>query len=82
MRERCSPSTKPRGLPGRLRKGRRAAGSANDDTLRAGASLRQIAPNLEQIYDLAPGVLNTLVSNVVGAYGVTIEPQRQELVEG
>ena len=61
--------------PDRLRKGRRATGSANDDVLRAGSSLREIARHLEQNYDLALGVLNTLVANVVGAGGVGIEPQ-------
>lgn len=61
--------------PDRLRKGRRATGSANDDVLRAGSTLREIARHLEQNYDLALGVLNTLVANVVGAGGVGIEPQ-------
>lgn len=59
----------------RLRKGRRETGSGNDAVLRAGSSLRQIARHLEQNYDLALGVLNTLVNNVVGAQGIGIEPQ-------
>lgn len=59
----------------RLRKGRRETGSGNDAVLRAGSSLRQIARHLEQNYDLALGVLNTLVNNVVGAQGIAIEPQ-------
>lgn len=61
--------------PDRLRKGRRATGSANDDVQRAGSTLREIARHLEQNYDLALGVLNTLVVNVVGPKGVGIEPQ-------
>lgn len=61
--------------PDRLRKGRRAIGSANDDVLRAGSTLREVARHLEQNYDLALGVLNTLVANVVGPGGVGIEPQ-------
>lgn len=61
--------------PDRLRKGRRATGSANDDVQRAGTTLREIARHMEQNYDLALGVLNTLVSNVVGANGIGIEPQ-------
>lgn len=65
--------------PDRLRKGRRATGSANDEVLRAGASLRQIARHLEQNYDLARGVLNTLVANVVGASGIGVEPQPRKL---
>ena len=61
--------------PDRLRKNRRATGSANDDVLRAGSSLREIARHLEQNYDLALGVLNTLVANIVGPNGIGIEPQ-------
>ncbi len=61
--------------PDRLRKGRRATGSANDEVLRAGGTLRQVARHLEQNYDLALGVLNTLVVNVVGPNGIGVEPQ-------
>lgn len=61
--------------PDRLRKSRRETGSGNEAVLRAGASLRQIARHLEQNYDLALGVLNTLVINVVGPHGIGIEPQ-------
>lgn len=61
--------------PDRLHKNRRATGSANDDILRAGSNLRQIARHLEQNYDLALGVLNTLVNNIIGAHGIGIEPQ-------
>lgn len=61
--------------PDRLRKGRRSTGSANDEVLRAGKTLLQIARHLEQNYDLALGVLNTLVTHTVGAYGISIEPQ-------
>lgn len=59
----------------RLRKNRRSTGSANDDILRAGASLRQIARHLEQNYDLAGSVLNTLVVNTIGPNGIGVEPQ-------
>jgi len=61
--------------PDRTRKGRRETGSGNDAVLRAGATLRQTARHLEQNYDLALGVLNTLVANVVGPNGIGIEPQ-------
>lgn len=61
--------------PDRLRKGRRETGSGNDAILRAGATLRQTARHLEQNYDLALGVLNTLVANVVGPNGIGVEPQ-------
>lgn len=59
----------------RLRKGRRATGSGNDEVKAAGSSLRQIARHLEENYDLALGVLNTLVANVVGPNGIGVEPQ-------
>ena len=65
--------------PDRLRKNRRATGSANDEVLRAGKTLLQIARHLEQNYDLALGVLNTLVTHTVGAYGIGIEPQPRRL---
>lgn len=61
--------------PDRLRKNRRAIGSANDEILQAGATLRQTARHLEQNYDLALGVLNTLVANIVGPAGIGVEPQ-------
>ena len=61
--------------PDRTRKGRRSVGTANHEVAHAGASLRQTARHLEQNYDLALGVLNTLVSNVVGPTGIGIEPQ-------
>lgn len=61
--------------PDRQRKGRRATGSANDEVLRAGSTLWQTARHLEQNYDLALGVLNTLVVNTVGPNGIGIEPQ-------
>lgn len=41
--------------------------------LRAGATLRQTARHLEQNYDLALGVLNTLVANVVGPNGIGVD---------
>jgi len=65
--------------PDRLRKGRRETGSGNDAVLRAGATLRQTARHLEQNYDLALGVLNTLVANVVGPNGIGVEPQPRNL---
>lgn len=65
--------------PDRLRKGRRAVGSANTEVAQAGGSLRQIARHLEQNYDLALGVLNTLVANVVGPNGIGVEPQPRNM---
>jgi lambda family phage portal protein len=63
------------GRPDTLRKQRRETGTGNDAVLRAGASIRQQARHMEQNYDLALGVLNTLVANVVGPGGIGIEPQ-------
>ena len=59
----------------RLRKGRRETASGNDSVARAGTALRQLARHLEQNYDLALGVLNTLVNNIVGPAGIGVEPQ-------
>lgn len=59
----------------RLNKNRRATGGPDTDIQRAGASLRQIARHLEQNHDLALGVLNTLVANIVGDTGIGVEPQ-------
>lgn len=65
--------------PDRLRKGRRATGSINDDVARAGVPMRQIARQLEQNYDLARGVLNTLVVRIIGPRGIGVEPQPRQL---
>ena len=64
--------------PDRLRKNRRATASVNDDVQRAGLPMRQIARQLEQNYDLAVGVLNTLVVNIIGAGGIGVEPQPRQ----
>lgn len=61
--------------PDRLRKGRRETGGPNEAGQRAGMTLVQLARHLEQNYDLARGVLNTLVTNTVGANGIGVEPQ-------
>lgn len=59
----------------RLRKGRREPASGNVAVARAGHSLREQARHMEQNYDLALGVINTLVNNVVGKDGIGVEPQ-------
>lgn len=61
--------------PDRQRKSRRAKGSGDTDVARAGSVLREQARQLEQNHDLAKGVLNVLVQNVVGPHGITVEPQ-------
>ena len=64
--------------PDRSRKARRETGGPNDAS-RAGLTLLQLARHLEQNYDLARGVLNTLVVNTVGANGIGVEPQPRRL---
>jgi lambda family phage portal protein len=61
--------------PSVTRKGRREAGSGDVAVLRAGVALREQARHLEQNHDLARGALAILVSNIVGARGITLEPQ-------
>jgi lambda family phage portal protein len=61
--------------PSRYRKGRREGGSGDAAVLRAGTSLREQVRHLEQNHDLARGILDVLVQNVVGPHGIGIEPQ-------
>lgn len=65
--------------PSTQRKLRRETGSGDTAVLRAGRSLREQARHLEQNHDLARGALNLLVSNIVGPYGIAIEPQPRTL---
>jgi lambda family phage portal protein len=60
--------------PSRLRKTKTDPGSGDAVVERAGESLRLQARYLDENHDLARGVLNCLVNNVVGR-GITIEPQ-------
>lgn len=60
--------------PSRLRKIKVDHGSGDAVVERAGESLRLQARYLDENHDLARGVLNTLVNNVIGR-GITIEPQ-------
>jgi len=61
--------------PSRLRK--TGADNSSGDAVvgRAGAALRGYARQLEQNHDIANGVLNVLVNNTVGPFGVSTEPQ-------
>lgn len=61
--------------PTTLRKLSRDASSGNQWVRQAGNSLRNQARYLDANHDLARGVLNALVNNVVGANGIGIEPQ-------
>lgn len=58
-----------------LRKQSRDSGSGDRWVAQAGPQLRNQARFLDGNHDLAKGVLNALVNNVVGANGIGIEPQ-------
>ena len=60
--------------PSRLRKIKTDPGSGDAVVERAGESLRLQARFLDENHDLARGVLNCLVNNVIGR-GITVEPQ-------
>lgn len=60
--------------PSRLRKGKPDNRSGDALTYKAGSRLRGYARVQEQNYDLAEGVLATLVDNVIGPDGISIEP--------
>jgi lambda family phage portal protein len=60
--------------PSRLRKVKTDPGSGDAIVERAGESLRLQARYMDENHDLARGVLNVLVNNVIGR-GITIEPQ-------
>ena len=58
-----------------LRKQSKDAGSGDRWVSQAGPNLRNQARHLDANHDLAKGVLNTLVHNIVGAKGFLVEPQ-------
>lgn len=60
--------------PSRLRKIKTDAGSGDAVLAKAGESLRLQARYLDENHDLARGVLNCLVNNVIGR-GIAVEPQ-------
>ena len=60
--------------PSRLRKKKTDPGSGDAIVERAGESLRLQARYLDENHDLARGILNCLVNNVIGR-GITVEPQ-------
>lgn len=61
--------------PTTRRNARRERGGPDTASVRAGQSLREQARHLEQNHDLARGILDTLVQNIVGPNGIGIEPQ-------
>lgn len=60
--------------PGRLRKRTRDFGSGNNAVATSARTLRDYARHLDRNHDLARGVLNVLVRNVVGPTGISVEP--------
>lgn len=61
--------------PGRHRKTTRSGGSGDVSVRQAAQPIREIARHLDENHDLAKGVLDTLIANVVGPYGISVEPQ-------
>jgi lambda family phage portal protein len=59
----------------RLRRLSKNHGSGNAAVMMAGPTLRAEARRLERNHDLARGALNTLEQNIVGPFGIGIEPQ-------
>jgi lambda family phage portal protein len=61
--------------PTRTRRNPKDNASGNALTAKAGETLRGQARYLEQNHDLCRGILQTMVSNIVGPKGIGIEPQ-------
>ena len=61
--------------PSRLRKWSRDYGSGTTVARGGLKPLRDYARNLERNHDISRGALNTLVQNIVGPAGISIEPQ-------
>jgi len=64
--------------PGRLRKDKPDNRSGDALTQKAGSTIRGYARQQEQNYDLAEGILATLVDNIIGPQGISIEPQPRD----
>src|SRR5699024_8184706 len=60
---------------GRLRRKARDWGSGNNITAGAQKPLRDLARQLDRNHDIARGVLNVMVRNIVGPTGIGVEPQ-------
>lgn len=61
--------------PSRLRRQRRDMGSGNNVSGYAQRPLRDIARDLDRNHDLAKGILDVLVRNIIPANGIGVEPQ-------
>jgi lambda family phage portal protein len=62
------------GRKDRQKKQRVEKHSGDTALLTAGGSIREQARHLDQNHDLSRGILNTLVQNVIGPYGIGVEP--------
>lgn len=67
--------------PGRLRPHIHDNASGNVEVQRSAGELRAMARHLDQNHDLARGVCNVMVRNIVGADGIAVEP-RPKLPDG
>lgn len=62
----------------RIRKLKKSSGDADRSVSDAGPTIREQARHLEENHDLVNGVLTTLVNNVIGPVGITVEPQPRD----
>jgi lambda family phage portal protein len=62
------------GEPSRLRRPRQKGGDANVSTQRGAVNIRELARDMDENFDIAVGVLDCLVNNVVGR-GIRPQPQ-------
>lgn len=65
--------------PSRTRKFRRDTAGPNIQTAQGAVAIRTQARHLAQNHDIARGILQTLVNNIVGPKGIGIEPQPRRL---
>ena len=61
--------------PSRLRRAKGDDSSGNTVVALAGPAMRAQGRHLDQNHDLATGILNTLVNNIVGPTGIGVHPQ-------
>lgn len=59
--------------PSRIRRDKKSRKSADAENERSAIALRSLARNMEQNFDIASGVLDTLIANVIGT-GIRPEP--------
>ena len=59
---------------GRLRRDDRSIGSADYQVERGGRTMRELARHLDENHDITSGALTSLVNNIIGRAGISIEP--------